>query len=341
MNKKVCFFCVGTGGHVLPVRNLIKELKELGTNNEDIFVICDNRGRQYLDNLDVSIHTSEIFVSKKGVVGYIFNIFTILGSIREATKILKDQNISVVLTTGAYIAPVAAIVSKILKAKFFIQEQNIYAGLGNKMSAIFAKTIFTSFEDTQNINKSKLKHTGPVVNTTLGRKYIEPLGVQTIGFVGGSQGSEEINNYVEQFLNCEASSEFNVLHITGKAKNTNNLELQNYKSYEFLNDMDDFYKNIDILVGRAGGGSLEAAYLGIPQIVVPYKHGTTSSHQDLNARYLENKKFGLKVNSFDELLSKVSEISVKIKSNNLDIPEIVIGNQSIAEEIYEHINQWL
>ena len=82
---------------------------------------------------------------------------------------------------------------------------------------------------------------------------------------------------------------------------------------------------------------LEAAYLGIPQIVVPYKLAT-SSHQDLNARYLENKKFGFKVNSFDELLSKVSEISVKIKSNNLDIPKIVIGNQSIAEEIYEYIN---
>ena len=338
MNKRICFFCVGTGGHVLPVRNLIKELKKLGTNSEDIFVICDSRGKQYLDNLDIIIHTPEIFVSKNGKVGYIFNIFTISRSIREISKILKDQNISVVLTTGSYIAPVAAIVSKILKAKFFIQEQNIYAGLGNKVSAIFAKTIFTSFEDTQNINKSKLKHTGPVVNTTLGRKYIEPLGVQTIGFVGGSQGSEEINKYAEQFLNSEASSGFKLLHITGKAKNITKLELQNYKSYEFLNDMDDFYKNIDILVGRAGGGSLEAAYLGIPQIVIPYKHGTTSSHQDLNARYLEKKKFGFKVNSFDELLNKVSEISVKIKSNNLDIPEIVIGNQSIAEEIYEYIN---
>jgi len=338
MNKKVCFFCVGTGGHVLPVRNLIKELKELGTNNEDIFVICDNRGRQYLDNLDVSIHTPEIFVSKKGLVGYILNIFTILGSIREISKILKGQNVSVVFTTGAYIAPVAAIVSKILKAIFFIQEQNIYAGVGNKISAIFAKKIFTSFEDTQNIYKSKLKHTGPVVNTTLRRKEINSSGVQTIGFVGGSQGSEEINNYVEQFLNSEVQSEFNVLHITGKAKNIPKIELQNYKSYDFLNDMDDFYKNIDILVGRAGGGSLEAAYLGIPQIVIPYKHGTTSSHQDLNARYLEKKKFGYKVNSFDELLKKVSEISLKINSNDLDMPKIVIGNQSIAEEIYEHIN---
>ena len=251
---------------------------------------------------------------------------------------IRDRNVSVVFTTGAYIAPVAAIVSKILKAKFFIQEQNIYAGVGNKISAIFAKKIFTSFEDTQNIYKSKLKHTGPVVNTTLRRKEINSSGIQTIGFVGGSQGSEEINNYVEQFLNSDVQSEFNVLHITGKAKNISKIELQNYKSYDFLNDMDDFYKNIDILVGRAGGGSLEAAYLGIPQIVIPYKHGTTSSHQDLNARYLEKKKFGYKVNSFDELLKKVSEISLKINSNDLDMPKIVIGNRSIAEEIYEYIN---
>ena len=200
MNKRICFFCVGTGGHVLPVRNLIKELKVLGTKTEDIFVICDKRGKQYLDNLNINIHTPEIFVSKKGIVGYIFNIFTISKSIRNISKFLVDKNISVVLTTGAYIAPIAAIVSKILKAKFFIQEQNIYAGLGNKISAIFAKKIYTSFEDTRNIFKSKLKHTGPVVNTTLGRKYIEPLGVQTIGFVGGSQGSEEINKYADEIL---------------------------------------------------------------------------------------------------------------------------------------------
>ena len=338
MNKRICFFCAGTGGHVLPVRNLIKELKELGTKTEDIFVICDNRGKQYLDNLDINIHTPEIFVSKKGILGYIFNFFKISRSIREISKILKDQNISVVLTTGAYIAPVAAIVSKILKAKFFIQEQNIYAGLGNKISAIFAKTIFTSFEDTQNIKMSKLNHTGPIVNTTLRRKDIDSSAVQTIGFVGGSQGSEEINSYVFQFLNSEAQSKFNVLHITGKTKNISKLEYQNYKSYDFLDDMDDFYNNIDILVGRAGGGSLEAAYLGIPQIVIPYKHGTTSSHQELNARYLEERNFGYKVNSFDELLNKVSEISLKIKSNNLDIPKIAIGNQTIAKEIYEHIN---
>ena len=93
MNKRICFFCVGTGGHVLPVRNIIKELKKLGTKTEDIFVICDKRGKQYLDNLDISIYTPEIFVSKKGIAGYILNIFTILKYIKVINKLLKDKNI--------------------------------------------------------------------------------------------------------------------------------------------------------------------------------------------------------------------------------------------------------
>ena len=45
------------------------------------------------------------------------------------------------------------------------------------------------------------------------REKLDSSAVQTIGFVGGSQGSEEINNYVEQFLNSELETNFNVLHI--------------------------------------------------------------------------------------------------------------------------------
>ena len=126
MNKRVCFFCVGTGGHVLPVRNLIKELKELGTNNEVIFVICDNRGRQYLDNLDVSIHTPKIFASKKGVSGYIFNIFTISRSIKEVTKILKKP---IWWSIIYFIIPIGHIIVAIQIAKLFEKKILFIVGL--------------------------------------------------------------------------------------------------------------------------------------------------------------------------------------------------------------------
>ena len=338
MNKKICFFCVGTGGHVLPVKNLLIELENLGVSPEDIYVISDSRGVQYLENINTNIYTTNAYVSKYGILGYILNFPKIIKSIYEIKRFLKNQNITVVLTTGAYIAPIAAVISLLLNAKFFIQEQNVYAGLGNKISATFAKSVFSSFEDTENISKKKLIYTGPIVNTTLTRSDVSLLENQTIGFIGGSQGSNQINNYVYKFLETEHHLNFNIVHVTGKNNDKLEIKSNNYRSIDFIEEMDDFYKEIDILVGRAGGGSLEAAYLGIPQILIPYKHGTTSSHQVLNAKYLEERGFGFTVNSFEELITNIKNISEDIKNNNINLEHIPIGNLTIAKELYEQIN---
>ena len=338
MNKKICFFCVGTGGHVLPVKNLVIELKNLGVNPKEIYVISDSRGAQYLENLDTNIYTTNAYVSNNGIFGYILNFHKIIKSIYEIKKFLQNKNITVVLTTGAYIAPIAAIISLLLNAKFFIQEQNVYAGMGNKVSAPIAKSVFSSFENTKNISKKKLIYTGPIVNTTLTRDDISLFEKQTIGFMGGSQGSNQINNYVDKFMKTEHNLSFNIVHVTGKNNDKLNIESKNYQSIDFIEDMDNFYKEIDILVGRAGGGSLEAAYLGIPQLLIPYKYGTTSSHQLLNAMYLEEKGFGFIVNSFEELINNIKDISEVIKNNEYNLENIPIGNFKISKELYEQLN---
>tara|TARA_B100001564_G_scaffold8286_1_gene7090 strand:- start:1893 stop:2909 length:1017 start_codon:yes stop_codon:yes gene_type:complete len=338
MNKKVCFFCVGTGGHVLPVKNLIIELENLGVNPKEIYIISDSRGVQYLENLNANIYITDAYMSKNGILGYILNFPKIIKSIYEIKKYLKNQNITVVFTTGAYIAPTAAVISLLLNAKFLIQEQNVYAGLGNKISAIFAEAVFSSFEDTKNIIKKKLIYTGPIVNTTLTRSDIVLLEKQTIGFMGGSQGSKQINRYVDKFMETEHHLSFNIVHVIGKNNNKLDIKSKNYRSIDFIEEMDDFYKDIDILVGRAGGGSLEAAYLGIPQILIPYKHGTTSSHQVLNAKYLEEKGFGFTANSFEELITNIKNISEDIKNIEFNLENIPIGNLTISKELYEQIN---
>ena len=338
MNKKICFFCVGTGGHVLPVKNLLIELENLGVSPKDIYIISDSRGVQYLENLNTNIYTTNAYVSKNGILGYILNFPKIIKSIYEIKRFLKNQNITVVFTTGAYIAPVAAVISLLLNAKFFIQEQNVYAGLGNKVSATLARSVFSSFEDTKNISKKKLIYTGPIVNTTLKRDEISLREKQTIGFMGGSQGSKQINDYVYKFMESESHSSFDIIHVTGKSNEQLDIKSKNYQSMDFIEDMDYFYKDIDILVGRAGGGSLEAAYLGIPQILIPFKHGTTSSHQVLNAKYLEEKGFGFTVNSFEELITNIKYISKDINNKDFNLENIPKGNLTISKELYEQIN---
>ena len=44
MNNYIYFFCVGTGGHVLPAKNIINELISNGFDNKKIGVITDKRG---------------------------------------------------------------------------------------------------------------------------------------------------------------------------------------------------------------------------------------------------------------------------------------------------------
>ena len=55
--SKAVFFCVGTGGHVLPVINIIKTISKKGINKSDMLVITDKRGEQYFSDRSVEIVT--------------------------------------------------------------------------------------------------------------------------------------------------------------------------------------------------------------------------------------------------------------------------------------------
>ena len=336
MNKKICFFCVGTGGHVLPVKNLVQGLINKGISKEKIIVITDKRGSVYLKDLSVEVKVFEFYASKNGILGYLLNLRRIFVSILQIYSYLKNKKISIYFSTGSYISPIAGVVSKLNKCKFFIQEQNVYAGLGNKLASIFAFKIFTSFELTLNINDKKCFYSGPIINTKLIPRKIEDLEHNSIGFYGGSQGSEQINNFVEKFLQDDMSLNHKIIHITGE-KHFKNIETnRNYKNYGFLVDIDKFYKEVSIIVGRAGGGSLEPAFLGIPQILIPYKFGTTSSHQSLNADFIEKNGFGYIVNTYEELINTIKLIILNLK-NKKELPALNSGNNLIIEELFNEL----
>ena len=155
--SKAVFFCVGTGGHVLPVINIIKTISKKGINKSDILVITDKRGDQYFRDASVEILTYPFVSSTKGIFGYFLKMYKVLFSVFVIFRRLRNLDISFIFTTGAYIAPVAAALSIMLRTKFYIQEQNIFAGLGNKVSAFCADSVFTSFPDTENISQKKNK----------------------------------------------------------------------------------------------------------------------------------------------------------------------------------------
>ena len=343
MNQnKIVFFCVGTGGHVLPVINLIDDLTQRGIEKRKIEVVTDKRGSQYFRDTDINVYSMQIYRSKIGIIGYILSISKIIKSIHFIEKKIDLKNCKILFTTGSYIAPLAGYISWRHKIKFFIQEQNIYAGLGNKIASYFKSDKFTSYPNTININQTNLENTGPIVDKKI-QKYISKNDEEiVIGVQGGSQGSEEINSLIYKYLSNNTLKNIKIIHIVGPNNFDKSKKYENYKQIEFIENMSDFYSSIDLQVSRAGGGVLEAVLLNIPLLLIPYKHGTTSTHQSMNAEFLVKSKYAklcLDYESLDFEFKKLEQLNnnlfEKFSKNNV----IKRGNDFIVNKIIDEIDK--
>ncbi len=338
MSKGV-FLCVGTGGHVLPAYNIIKSMLNQGVDKKNILIVTDERGIKYFKDKDFETIVYPFVSSRRGLVGYLLSLSKIFKSIIYLYKALKKHKPQFLFTTGAYIAPISAIVSKLLNVNFYIQEQNIYSGLGNKISAPFANIVYTSFPSTKNIQKNKVQYCGPVLNLDLNKTKTTKISNFTIGFQGGSQGSTEINDLVYKFCEDVRYSDIDIIHIVGKNNEINeiiNSNRINYFPHNYIHDMESFYNSIDLQVSRAGGGILEAAYLNIYQLLIPFKHGTTSIHQQLNAEYLEKLNAAKIINNYDDFTNEI-DYFIQNKTKKINNFKIEAGNLTISEKLVDEL----
>ena len=345
MNQnKIMFFCVGTGGHVLPVKNIIDELLNSGISNNQIEIVTDNRGSKFLQEVDVKCFTTDVFRSDIGKLGYLINLTKIFKTISNINRNMDFKNTKIIFTTGSYIAPIAAYLSWRKKIKLFVQEQNIYTGLGNKIASYFKSTVFASYPDTKNVNQKNVEFVGPVIDKKI-KKSIKDINENiVIGVQGGSQGSNEINNFVYKYLENHKLIKVKILHIVGPSNIDKSKNFNNYEQLEYVDNMNDFYQQIDVQISRAGGGILEALYLNIPLILIPYKLGTTSSHQQMNAKFLVDNEYAIICNNYTDVEKEILLIDNentdwldKYKVNNT----IESGNISISKKIIQEIKNGL
>lgn len=345
MNQnKIMFFCVGTGGHVLPVKNIIDELLNSGISKNQIEIVTDNRGSKFLQEVDVKCYTTDVFRSDIGKLGYLINLTKIFKTISNINRNMDFKNTKIIFTTGSYIAPIAAYLSWRKKIKLFVQEQNIYTGLGNKIASYFKSTVFASYPDTKNVNQKNVEFVGPVIDKKI-KKSIKDINDNiVIGVQGGSQGSNEINNFVYKYLENHKLIKIKILHIVGPSNIDKSKNFNNYEQLEYVDNMNDFYQQIDVQISRAGGGILEALYLNIPLILIPYKLGTTSSHQQMNAKFLVDNEYAIICNNYTDVEKEILLIDNentdwldKHKVNNT----IESGNISISKKIIQEIKNGL
>ena len=286
MSKVVVITGGGTGGHLSVARSFIDEFYK---NGYKVIFIGSTKGqdKQWFEN-EPKLY-KKYFMDTKGVVNQNFfgkfsSLWMISKAVIKSIKIFKTYNVTKVVSVGGFSAASASFASILTNIDFYIHEQNSVMGRLNRLTARFAKEIFSSYLET-----SKIKDY-PIDEKFFTHAKIR-TDMKTIIFLGGSQGASAINNFAVSVAPKLNQMGIKIIHQTGK----NDFE-KIKEIYEGLNikaDVFDFYPLIlekmdkaDFAVSRSGASTLwELVALGIPTFFIPYPYAA-ANHQYHNAKYL-------------------------------------------------------
>ncbi|HET8837680.1 MAG TPA: glycosyltransferase, partial [Flavobacteriaceae bacterium] len=177
------------------------------------------------------------------------------------------------------------------------------------------------------------------------RNYFQLTGDKKIVLIlGGSLGARNINRLVERNLNLFKENNVEILWQTGKLyynQYKKHREPGKIQVYEYLDRMDLAYAAADIIVSRAGAGSVsELCIVGKPVIFIPSPN-VAEDHQTKNARAISEKKAALLIaeNDLETDFKPVflnllkSEEEQKILSTNISKLAKPHATKEIVDEI--------
>ena len=304
----------GTGGHIFPAVSIANAIKELRPEAKILFVGA--LGRMEMQRVPAAGYEIKGLpiqgFDRKNLLKNVKVLFKIWKSQRMAKKIIKDFRPQVAVGVGGYASGPLLNQAAAMGIPCLIQEQNSYAGVTNKLLAKKAAKICVAYEGMERFFPAgKILLTGnPVRQQLLETTITREDAVRSFGFdpslktvlvVGGSLGARTINDSVMQNMRLIRHSNVQFIWQTGKYYHAEIMEqlrgqqIPNLTVTDFISDMGAAYKAADLVVSRAGAGSIsEFSLLGMPVILVPSPN-VAEDHQTKNALALVNKQAALYV----------------------------------------------
>ena len=343
--KKVLFTGGGSAGHVVPNIALIEEL--LSSGDVDVcYMGTDGIEKRLIAEWKIPYFEIACpkFVRGMSLTNVKRNLRIPLEFYRakkQALEGLKTFQPDLVFSKGGYVAlPVIAAARK-LKIPCLVHESDFSAGLANRLSAWKCQYVFTSFPETA----KKLPH-GKYSGAPLRRSILyatraearRRFGIdfheKVLLIFGGGSGSAAINESVRKNLK-KLTENYTVLHVCGKG-NVVECNMERYKQFEFIADMGMAYACADLVISRAGSGTVfEILALKKPALFIPLE-GATRGDQLENAAYFARR--GLcHVLRQSELSSLPQAIELTISDENMKArlkeTNFTCGNENILREI--------
>lgn len=308
----------GTGGHIFPAVSIANAIKALRPDAKILFVGA--LGRMEMQRVPAAGYEIKGLpiqgFDRKNLLKNFKVLFKIWKSQRMAKQIIKEFRPQVAVGVGGYASGPTLNMAAAKGIPCLLQEQNSYAGVTNKLLAKKASKICVAYEGMERFFPAdRIMLTGnPVRQQLLDTDITREEALTTFGLdttkktvliVGGSLGARTLNESVLQHLDLIRQSDVQFIWQTGKyysaeiSERMKGQELSNLVVTDFISDMGAAYKAADVVVSRAGAGSIsEFCLLGIPVILVPSPN-VAEDHQTKNAMALVNKQAAIYVKDAD------------------------------------------
>jgi len=298
----------GTGGHIYPAIAIADELKRRHPDAEFLFVGAKDRMEmQKVPKAGYEIEGLWISgIQRKLTLQNLLFPVKLFSSLQCSRKIIKAFQPDVVIGTGGFASGPLLKVANQKNIPTVLQEQNSFAGITNKWLANQADKICVAYAGMEKFfPKQKIRFTGnPVRQDLLDIKdkkneaaaYFSLIPNQkTVLILGGSLGARRINQLIAANLAYFKSNNIQLIWQTGKfyVEEYKKHQSAAIKVHKFLDRMDLAYAAADIIISRAGAGSVsELCLVAKPVLFIPSPN-VAEDHQTKNAQSLVNEDAAL------------------------------------------------
>ncbi|MBQ2839424.1 MAG: undecaprenyldiphospho-muramoylpentapeptide beta-N-acetylglucosaminyltransferase [Muribaculaceae bacterium] len=354
----------GTGGHIFPALSIANALKRRNNNTEILFVGAE--GRMEMERVPAAgyeiVGLPVCGFDRRRLWRNIKVLFKLWKSMRRAQKVLRDFQPDIAVGVGGYASGPMLKEAQKKGIPTLLQEQNSYAGVTNKLLAKKANAICVAYEEMERFFPAdKIILTGnPVRANILNCELTQQQAKEQLGFdpsrklvlvVGGSLGARTINDSVAIALDQIISTGAQVMWQTGKIYAQECSQIAQGKNgviaTAFISDMNVAYRAADLVVSRAGAGTIsELQLLGMPVLLVPSPN-VAEDHQRKNAQALVDKNAAVMLLDAD-CRSKLSHEVIALLdddarreelSRNIKKMALVDADEKIVDKIYELLNK--
>lgn len=366
-NKKKTYKIIlsggGTGGHIYPAIAIANELKLRFPDAKFLFVGAKDRMEmEKVPQAGYKIKGLWITgIERKLTLKNLAFPFKLINSLWSARQIVNKFKPDVAIGTGGFASGPLLQIAALKGIPSLIQEQNSYPGITNKLLSKKVQKICVAYNGLDRFfPKNKILKTGNPVRQDLldidskrseAIKYFGLVeGKKTLLVLGGSLGAKAINELLKRELDFLQTQQVQIIWQTGKLYYNDykiNGDIKHVQVHQFINNMDFAYAAADIIISRAGAGSVsELCIVGKPVIFVPSPY-VAEDHQTKNAKAIVDENAALMIaqedlevdfkNKFSQLIA--SPERQKQLSENIKKLALVNATKEIVDEVESLLKQ--